>query len=90
MSEYDHMMRGGKVGTGAPASAQYEAIDRRERLRRMALEVREMPSPAKLPHPPAMHSVARCCLRHTTAGGRRPQRLVHPTLGKRALPHDDD
>jgi hypothetical protein len=40
MSEYDHMMRGGKVGTGAPASAQYEAIDRRERLRRMALEVR--------------------------------------------------
>jgi len=38
MSEYDHMMRGGKVGTGAPASAQYEAIDRRERLRRMALE----------------------------------------------------
>ena len=90
MSEYDHMMRGGKVGTGAPASAQYEAIDRRERLRRMALEVREMPSPPKLPHPPAMHSGARCCLRHTTAGGRRPQRLVHPTLGKRALPHDDD
>ena len=44
-----------------------------------------MPSPPKLPHPPAMHSVARCCLRHTTAGGRRPQRLVHPTLGK----HDE-
>lgn len=38
MSEYDQMMRGGKTGSGGHASAQYEAIDRRERLRRMALE----------------------------------------------------
>lgn len=38
MSEYDHMMRGGKTGSGPMADHIQSNVDRRERLRKLAME----------------------------------------------------
>jgi len=71
MSFMDAREHGSKIGGAGVASAQHEAIDRRERLRRLALETIDLakdpyfmrnhlgrydPDPANVPKPPTTHA----------------------------------
>ena len=79
MSFMDAREHGSKVGSAGVASAQNEAIDRRERLRRLALETIDL---AKDPYFMRNHVGSYECKLCLTVHGNEGNYLAH-TQGKR-------
>ena len=68
----DAREHGSKVGSAGPASSQNEAIDRRERLRKLALETIDL---AKDPYFMRNH-LGRCVMEQQRSPSTRPHALL--------------